>query len=74
MKVSDLTKSVLSCRRFSKKMRAAGYRESEPWWEIVRGFYTNSRITDVQIDPSGKHIWSKVDPPVPSYDSERVDL
>lgn len=54
-------------------MEAAGYRKSEPWWEIVRGFYTNSRITDVQIDPSGKYIWSKIDPPIHN-DPEGMEL
>lgn len=69
MKVTEFTRRVLRNRHFIKKMRDAGYRESEPYWEITRGVYTNSRIVDVVISPDGKYLWSKVDPPIPPRES-----
>ena len=56
MKVTELSRVILSYRKRKRELERKGYRFSEPCWEIVRGDGVGSRIDDVVIMPNGKEI------------------
>jgi hypothetical protein len=63
MIVTDSTRQALASRRQAKRLEAAGYRRHETDWEIVRGGRYREVIVDVQIDVSGKYVWTKIGAP-----------
>jgi hypothetical protein len=60
MIVTDRTRATLEQRRYERAMERAGYRRHETDWEIHRGFRCREVIVDVQIDRSGKYVWTKL--------------
>lgn len=72
MRVSELTKSALACRRETRDLKAAGWEpvgeNGGNLWELHRGWRYNHRIVDVKISVDGKSLWVKVAPPTKEHD------
>lgn len=65
MKVTDLTRDVLMCRRDQRQMMADGWERigegGGKLWELYRGFRVGHVITDVRIAADGISLWIKTD-------------
>ena len=63
MKVSELTKSALACRRDARDMEADGWERvgegGGKLWELHRGGRVGHHIVDVRIAADGKSLWVK---------------
>jgi hypothetical protein len=71
MKVTQTTRGILAARKERARMQAAGYRQAELDWSLVRGAYyeTQHRITDVVIAEDGKSVWFKTNIPSATGDT-----
>lgn len=57
MKMTQVTRRILACRRMSRDLKAKGYERVSGPWELDRGGRTRERIVDVVIDAGGKDLW-----------------
>ena len=64
-------KRVLAYRREKRRMTAAGYRQHETDWEILRGGRMREVIVDAVISADGKSVWTKLGDPTPAFGDRR---
>lgn len=64
MLVTTLTREMHAARKIRRRLVAGGYEEvgegGGKLWELYRGYRYDHRIVAVEIDPSGKSLWVKV--------------
>lgn len=66
MRVSDLTRKLISRRRRRRSLEKSGYQKvmdtGEPLWKFQRGDWARKGVVieDVQIDPDRVSLWIKV--------------
>lgn len=56
----DFCKRAIPLRRQARKLSAAGYRQHETDWEIIRGVRHDEIIVDAVISVDGKSVWTKI--------------
>jgi hypothetical protein len=63
MKVTDLTREILRCRRERRRLLKNGWEEISQnggrLWELHSGYRQRHRIVAVCIGPDGKSVWIK---------------
>ena len=63
MLVTAVTRKLLARDRRRRELIKAGYQEvtdnGGPLWKLHRGSLYNHKITHVEIDPGGRHLWVK---------------
>lgn len=63
MKFTEFTKRALAVRRERRQMYAAGYREHETDWEILRGSRMGDVILDARVSVDGLYVYTKIGKP-----------
>ena len=65
MKVTNLTRTRLACRRQARNLMALGYEEvgerGGRLWELYRGGRTDHIITDVKVAVGGKSLFVRTE-------------